>query len=35
MLAELEDVFWRYQDGGTVTVRYDTRVYVGMLQDDQ
>lgn len=31
MLAELEDVFRRYQDEGTVTVRYDTRVYVGRL----
>lgn len=31
MLAELEDVFGRYQDLGTVTVPYDTRLYVGRL----
>ena len=31
MLADLEDVFRRHQDDGTVTVRYDTRVYVGRL----
>ena len=31
MLAEIEGVFWRYQEGDTVTVRYDTRVYVGRL----
>ena len=31
MLAELEDVFRRCQDDGTVAVRYDTRVYVGRL----
>jgi len=31
MLAELEDVFGRYQDLGTVTVLYETRLYVGRL----
>jgi hypothetical protein len=31
MLAELEDVFGRYQDSGTVTVLYGTRLYVGRL----
>lgn len=35
MLAELEDVFSKYQDGGAVTLRYDTRVYVGMLHNDR
>jgi hypothetical protein len=31
MLAELEDVFGRYQNLGTVTVLYETRLYVGRL----
>ncbi len=31
MLADLEGVFWRYQEDVAVTVRYDTRVYVGRL----
>lgn len=31
MLADLEDTFRRYHDGGTVTVRYDTRIYVSRL----
>lgn len=35
MLAEIEDIFSKYQHGGAVTVRYDTRVYVGGLHDAQ
>lgn len=35
MLADLEDVFSRYQDGGAVIVRYDTQVYVGVLRADR
>ena len=31
MLMEAEDVFERHAEGGTVTVRYDSRVYVGRL----
>lgn len=31
MLLEVEDVFDRHEEGGTVTIRYDSRVYVGRL----
>ncbi len=31
MLDDLENVFERYQTGGTVTLRYDTRVYFGRI----
>ena len=31
MLTDLEDVFWRYQEGGKVALLYDARLYVGGL----
>jgi hypothetical protein len=31
MLEEIEAVFERYEEGGAVTIRYDSRVYVGRL----